>query len=134
VVSDRDAQWLGALGRANEVRRARARLKHELADGTVDIVDVLADPPPSIESARVKQLLLALPHFGPVKAGRLLARCHIADGKTVAGLSDRQRTALIDQVVALSRAQAAGARRKSRLKAPPDHTTVTNPESASNGR
>ena len=98
MVSNKDVQWLRALGRANEVRRRRARLKRELAAGTLRIVDVLANPPVYAETATVRQLLLALPQFGPVKARRLLAHCQIADGKTVAGLSDRQRAALIEQL------------------------------------
>ena len=97
-MSDRNAQWVGALDRANDVRRGRARLKRELAAGTLSIVDVLADPPIYAETATVRQLLLVLPQFGPVKAGRLLAHCQIAGGKTVAGLSDRQRAALIEQL------------------------------------
>ena len=97
-MSDRDAQWLRALGQANEVRSGRARLKRELATGTLRIIDVLADPPAGVETAKVRQLLLALPQFGPVKARRLLTQCQIAEGKTVAGLSDRQRAALIEQL------------------------------------
>ena len=94
----RDAQWQNALGRANQVRRRRAGLKRELAAGTVSIVAVLADPPPYAETARVRELLRALPRFGPVKTRRLLSHCQVPEGKTVAGLSDRQRAALIEQL------------------------------------
>jgi len=94
----RHAQWVNALGRANDVRTRRALLKRELGAGTIRIVDLLADPPGSIETATVRQLLLALPQFGPVKVRRLLAQCRIADAKTVAGLTDRQRAALIEQL------------------------------------
>ena len=89
-------QWRGALGRANDVRRRRADLKRELAAGTLTIVDVLTDPPAHAETAKVRELLLAVPHFGPVKAHRLLLHCNIAEGKTVARLTDRQRAALIE--------------------------------------
>jgi hypothetical protein len=91
-------QWLPALGLANEIRRGRARLKRELAAGTLSIVEVLADPPVHAETAKVRQLLIALPHVGPLKANRLLLHCRIADGTTVAGLSDRQRAALIEEL------------------------------------
>jgi hypothetical protein len=47
-------------------------------------------------SARVRDLLLALPWIGPVKAGRMLAQCGIAHSKTLGGLTDRQRAELID--------------------------------------
>lgn len=91
-------QWLNALGRANDVRSRRAAVKRELAAGTLRIVDVLADPPVYVESATVGQLLLAVPRFGPVKVRRLLMQCMIADTKTVAELTDRQRASLIDQL------------------------------------
>jgi hypothetical protein len=96
--SGRDVQWLRALGRANDVRRRRADLKRELAAGTLSIVDVLADPPTHAETAKVRQLLLAVPHLGPVKARRLLLHCQIAESKTVAKLTDRQRAALIEEL------------------------------------
>ncbi len=47
-------------------------------------------------TARVRDVLLALPRIGPVKAGRILAHCGIAHSKTLGGLTDRQRVELID--------------------------------------
>ena len=46
-------------------------------------------------TARVCDLLLAVPGIGPVRATRALARCQIPYQKTAAGLSTRQRVALI---------------------------------------
>ena len=88
-------QRLRSLGRANEIRTARATLKKELASGRLQIEDVLAQPPASATTARVSDLLLAVPGFGPVRTTRSLARCQIPYGKTAAGMSDRQRGALI---------------------------------------
>jgi hypothetical protein len=84
-----------ALRRANEVRTARATLKKKLASGRVQIEDVLAEPPAFATTAKVSDLLLAAPGFGPVRATRSLARCQIPYAKTAAGLSERQRDALI---------------------------------------
>jgi hypothetical protein len=95
---DRYAQWLSALDRANDVRSKRALVKRELGAGTLRIVDLLADPPGCVDTAKVRQLLLALPGFGPVKVRRLLAQCGIAEAKTVAGLTDRQRGLLIKRL------------------------------------
>jgi hypothetical protein len=39
-------QRLRALEQANEVRTARAKLKRELASGKIELVQILADPPP----------------------------------------------------------------------------------------
>ena len=84
-----------ALGRANEIRTARAMLKNELATGRARIEDVLARPPAYAETAKVSDLLLAVPGVGPVRATRVLARCQIPYRKTAAGLSTRQRDTLI---------------------------------------
>jgi hypothetical protein len=46
------------------------------------------------ESAR---LLVVLPKIGSVKAGRILADCGIAPTKTLGGLTERQRTELLNR-------------------------------------
>jgi S13-like H2TH domain len=56
---------------------------------------VLGDPPPCAQTAKLRDLLLAVAKLGPARVNRLRARCRIADSKTIAGLSDRQRAALI---------------------------------------
>ena len=84
-----------ALRHANEIRIGRARLKRELASGRVRIEDVIAEPPEFARTAKVYDLLLALPKVGPAKAARSLTRCRIAPSKTLAGLTDRQRHELI---------------------------------------
>jgi hypothetical protein len=83
------------LWHANEIRIGRARLKRELASGRARIEDVIAEPPESARTAKVYDLLLALPKVGPAKAARSLTRCRIAPSKTVAGLTARQRHELI---------------------------------------
>jgi hypothetical protein len=89
-------QRMRSLGHANEIRTARAKLKNELATGRARIEDVLTQPPAFATTAKVCDLLLAVPGLGPVRATRALARCQIAHGKTAEGLSERQRVALID--------------------------------------
>jgi hypothetical protein len=88
-------QRLQALAKANEVRSERAQLKRELAAGRIQLARLLNDPPASAENAMLRDLLLALPKVGPARVNRALARCQITDTKTIAGLSDRQRAALI---------------------------------------
>jgi transposase len=83
-----------ALRQANQVRSERARLKKDLATGKVGLPEILARPPVCVRTARVFDLLVALPKIGSVKAGRILTRCRIADSKTLAGLTDRQRAEL----------------------------------------
>jgi S13-like H2TH domain len=84
-----------ALRHANEIRIGRARLKRELASGRARIDEIIARPPEFAKTARVYDLLLALPKVGPARAARWLSQCRIAPSKTVAGLSERQRHELI---------------------------------------
>ncbi len=89
-------QRLRALEQANEVRTARARLKKQLASGEIELVQILADPPACVRTARMRDLLLEVPKIGSVRAGRILAQCGIAHSKTLGGLTDRQRGELIN--------------------------------------
>jgi len=88
-------QRLHALTKANEVRSARARLKRYLTDGRIELAGVLDDPPDCAQTAKLSVLLLAVPRTGPARVARALNRCQIADGKTLAGLTSRQRAAMI---------------------------------------
>jgi hypothetical protein len=84
-----------ALKRANDIRVRRARLKKDLKDGRVQIESILGDPPEYVETAKVFDILMAVPKFGRVKAARFLNQCRISQSKTVGGLSERQRAELL---------------------------------------
>ena len=88
-------QRMDALRRANDIRVRRARLKKDLKDGRARIEEILRDPPEYVSTAKVFDMLMAVPKFGRVKAARLLNQCRISQSKTVGGLSDRQRQELI---------------------------------------
>jgi hypothetical protein len=88
------AQRNDALARANAVRGQRAQLKRDLKAGRCTIAEILADPPVFVQTAKVAELLLAVPRYGPVHVNKLLARCRIAQSKTIGGLSERQRDEL----------------------------------------
>ncbi len=83
-----------ALGRANEVRALRARLKLDLKAGKVSICSLLLFPPPYLETAKVFDMLVALPKVGRVKATKILQRSRVSPSKTFGGLSERQRAEL----------------------------------------
>jgi hypothetical protein len=91
-------QRMDALHRANDIRCERARLKERLRSGELSIVDVLADPPVCVHTAKVLDLVLAVPKYGRVKANRLLERCRVSSSKTVNGLTPRQRKELLDML------------------------------------
>ena len=88
-------QRMEALKRANDIRVRRAKLKKDLKDGHVRVQTILGDPPDYVETAKVFDILMAVPKFGRVKAARFLNQCRISQSKTVGGLSDRQRTELV---------------------------------------
>jgi hypothetical protein len=95
-----------ALKRANEIRVRRAQLKKDLKDGRLQIEEVLRDPPEYVGTAKVFDILMAVPKFGRVKAARFLNQCRISQSKTVGGLSERQRSELLglfDRVSTLSK-------------------------------
>ena len=84
-----------ALRRANEIRVRRAQLKKDLKAGSARIEEILDDPPEYVGTAKVIDILMAVPKFGRVKAARFLNQCRISQSKTVGGLSERQRAELV---------------------------------------
>jgi hypothetical protein len=88
-------QRMEALKRANDIRTRRASLKRDLKAGRVHIQSLLLDPPDFLETAKVFDLLLAVPKYGRVKVNRILTQCRISPSKTVGGLSERQRNELV---------------------------------------
>ncbi|MDH3228123.1 MAG: hypothetical protein OEM67_13695 [Thermoleophilia bacterium] len=89
-------QRMEALRRANDIRSRRAQLKRDLKAGEVQITDIIEQPPDYVLTAKVFDMLMAVPKYGKVKATRFLNHCRISQGKTIGGLSERQRSELID--------------------------------------
>ena len=96
-------QRMEALQRANHIRTQRAQLKRDLRAGTVTIDALLLSPPAYLETAKVVELLLAVPKYGRVKANKVLQTCRISPSKTVGGLSERQRAEIVDLLRSRSR-------------------------------
>ena len=90
------AQRMEALQRANEIRSHRAQLKRDLKSGRTSIVKLLDAPPEYLLTAKVFDMIVAVPKFGRVKANRVLQQCRISPSKTIGGLTDRQRVELVD--------------------------------------
>lgn len=88
-------QRMEALERANQIRSRRAQLKRDLRAGKASIDKLLESPPEYLETAKVFDLLLAVPKYGRVKANKVLQQVRISPSKTVGGLSDRQRGELV---------------------------------------
>ena len=88
-------QRMDALARANQIRIQRAQLKRDLKAGRRSIHSLLLDPPEYVETAKVFDMLLAVPKYGRVKVNKILQQCRISPSKTIGGLSERQRTELV---------------------------------------
>ena len=88
-------QRMEALQRANDIRSRRAQLKRDLKAGRQPIHELLLEPPGYLETAKVFDLLLAVPKYGRVKVNKILSQCRISPSKTIGGLSERQRGELV---------------------------------------
>jgi hypothetical protein len=88
-------QRMTALEHANEIRSKRAILKRDLKAGRIAVEDLLTDPPAYMETAKVWDLLLAVPKYGRVKVNKMLTRVRVSPTKTVGGLSVRQRHEIV---------------------------------------
>jgi hypothetical protein len=91
-------QRMEALQRANDIRTRRAQLKRDLKGGRVSIHQLLLEPPTYVETAKVFDMMLAVPKYGRVKVNKILQQCRISPSKTIGGLSERQRTELVSML------------------------------------
>lgn len=95
------AQHMQALGRANEIRLARAGLKRRLRAGDTTAAEVILSPPEEALTWPVGDLLLVQRGWGRDRMRRFLAQTGMARGsvaitvsRTVGGLSGRERELL----------------------------------------
>jgi hypothetical protein len=91
-------QRMEALQRANRIRTRRAQLKKDLKAGRVSIHSLLLEPPEFVQTAKVFDMLLAVPKYGRVKVNKVLQQCRISPSKTIGGLSERQRSELVSML------------------------------------
>ena len=89
------SQRMDALKRANEIRTKRAKLKRDLRAGRTNPQGLLLSPPEYVLTAKVSEMLLAVPKYGHVKVNKILSQCRISPSKTIGGLSQRQRNELV---------------------------------------
>jgi hypothetical protein len=89
-------QQMAALAKGNYHRTYRAELKRDLKAGRASAFDVLwGGVDERLATMKATDLLLAIPKLGRVKVNRILTVERISPSKTLGGLSDRQRRALI---------------------------------------
>ena len=84
-----------ALAQANGVRVARADLKRALASGQRSAAGVIYDPPSSVLTMPVRQVVLSQRGWGPARCTRLFRFASVPENKDVGSLTERQRRALL---------------------------------------
>ena len=91
-------QRLRALGRANEVRLARAELKRRIADGEISAAQVILACPNEVRSWSVVDLLMSQRRWGTTKCRKFLERNQISEIKQLGQLTERQKRLLAGQL------------------------------------
>lgn len=86
------------LEKANEVRRDRAKLKRLIAEGRIRLSEVLLVDKQHLYTMRLKDLLLVVPHLGPVKVTYAMRRLRISEHITLENLSMHRREELLDWI------------------------------------
>src|ERR1700759_313574 len=87
-------QHMQALAQANRVRLARAELKRQVAEGEVDVAEIVLDCPWEAESMTIADLLMSQHRWGRTRCRRFLASIPMLETKTVGSMTQRPRHAL----------------------------------------
>ncbi len=91
-----EPQRLRALGRANEVRLARAELKRRIAEGEMSAAEVILACPWEASSWTIGDLLMSQRRWGSARCRKFLARAQIGERKEIGALTERQRRLLAE--------------------------------------
>jgi hypothetical protein len=87
-------QRVEALGRANQVRQARAELKRRIADGQMSAAEVILLHPWEVETMPVVDLLISQRQWGDMRCRMLLVGVGLKESKPIGSMTERQRRAL----------------------------------------
>jgi hypothetical protein len=85
-----------ALNRANVVRAKRSTLKADLRTGRIHLADVLLSDEGWLRSMRVRDLLLATPGVGKLKANRALQTCWVSGTAPLHCVSRKSREKVLE--------------------------------------
>jgi hypothetical protein len=84
-------QRMRALERANQARFARAELKRRVAQGEIEVAEVILTRPWEAERMAVADLLTSQRRWGHTRVRKFLASVAISENKTIGSMTDRQR-------------------------------------------
>jgi hypothetical protein len=99
-------QYMRALERANKVRLARADLKRRVADGEIQVAEVILDCPWESESMAVADLLMSQHRWGQTRCRKFLSQIPMSEKKTIGSMTDRQRQTLAAMLGSAERGHA----------------------------
>jgi hypothetical protein len=92
-------QRTSALQEANRIRTARKNIKAQLADGEVELAELIRNPPEEIATVKLGDLLMWMPGIGHFRAGKILTNGHgaplVGRGVHLEHLSERTRERVI---------------------------------------
>lgn len=99
-LSPPDVDRVAAARAALAARRARAAIKHDVAEKKRSALDVATaaweNPERAEASLRVRELLGSIPGLGPIRVAKIMEELAIAESKRVGGLGRRQRERLTE--------------------------------------
>jgi hypothetical protein len=95
-----------ALERANQVRLARAELKRRIAEGEVDVAEVILDCRWEAHSMAISDLLMSQRRWGQTRCRKFLAQIPLSENKPVGSLTERQARALAELLACGERGRA----------------------------
>jgi hypothetical protein len=106
----RVSQHMLALGRANEVRLARAALKRRVAAGDLEAADVVLTCPWETETMTISELLMSQKRWGRTRCRKFLWSIGLSENKPIGRLTERQRLTLAALLTSKARAARAQGR------------------------
>lgn len=109
TVTPAGPQHMRALERANQVRLARAELKRRVADGEIDVAEVILACPWEARSMAISDLLMSQRRWGQTRCRKFLAQIPLSENKTVGSLTERQSRRLAELLESGERGRAWGA-------------------------
>ena len=103
TIAPASPQHMRALERANQVRLARAELKRRVANGHLEVAEVILECPWEAESMAVADLLLSQRRWGQTRCRKFLTQIPMSEKKTIGSMTDRQRRTLAAQLTPAAR-------------------------------
>ena len=83
-----------ALQHANRIRLARAQMKRNIAAGSIQVADVILEPPEEVEGMDIAELLTSQKRWGTTRCSRFMDSIGLPETRTVRSLTKRQRAAV----------------------------------------